>query len=99
RAEGRAAAGDVRLRLGPDHLVGLGGSLGPLDADRRRVPEVRADPVLPLERRLDDLLLDLAVQRDRDLVAGVVLADVDQRVLLGELVQGRAEAPGLLRAA
>ena len=37
------------------------------------------------QRRLDDLLLHLAVERDRQLVPDVVLAQVDQRVLLGEL--------------
>ena len=64
---------------------------GPLDADRRRLAEVGGDAVVALERRLDDLLLDLAVERDGDLVASVVLADVDERVLLGELGQRRPE--------
>ena len=45
------------------------------------------------QRRLDDLLLDLAVERDGDLLAGVVLPDVDQRVLLGELGERDAERP------
>ena len=61
-----------------------------------RLAEVRRDAVVALEGRLDDLLLDLAVERDRDLVAGVVLADVDERVLLGELGEGRAERALLL---
>ena len=34
---------------------------------------------------LDDLLLHLAVERDEDLLPHVVLTEVDQRVLLGEL--------------
>ena len=63
-----------------------------LDAHRRRLAEVGGDAVVALERRLDDLLLDLAVERDRDLVAVVVLADVDERVLLGELGERGAEA-------
>ena len=39
------------------------------------------------QRRLDDLLLHLAVERDEQLLPHVVLAQVDQRVLLGELGQ------------
>ena len=69
-----------------------------LDAHRRRLAEVGGDAVVALERRLDDLLLDLAVERDRDLVAVVVLADVDERVLLGELGERRAERALLARA-
>jgi hypothetical protein len=52
-----------------------------------------AMPYSRSERGLDDLLLDLAVERHRDLVAVVVLADVDERVLLGELVQAAARLP------
>ena len=40
-----------------------------LDADGGRLAEVGGDAVVALERRLDDLLLDLAVERDGDLVA------------------------------
>ncbi len=65
----RAAAGDVRLGLGADDLLGLADARRTLDADRRRLAEVGGDAVVALERRLDDLLLDLAVERDRDLVA------------------------------
>ncbi len=97
RAERRAPAGDVRLRLGRDDLLGLAYPRRPLDADGRRLAEVGSDAVVALERRLDDLLLDLAVQRDGDLVAVLVLADVDERVLLGELGEGRAERALLLR--
>ena len=69
---------------------------GPLDAHGGRLAEVGGDAVVALERRPDDLLLDLAVERDRDLVAVVVLADVDERILLGELGERRAEAARLL---
>ena len=72
------------------------GPSGTLDAHDGRLAEVRGDPVVAFERRLDDLLLDLPVQRHRDLVPMVVLADVDERVLLGELGEGRAEAAGLV---
>ena len=64
-----------------------------------RLAEVGGDAVVALERRLDDLLLDLPVERDRDLVARVVLADVDERVLLGELGQRRPERALLVRLA
>ena len=50
--------------------------------------EVDLDPVVARQGLADDLFLDLAVERDRDLVPLVVLVDVDERVLLGEL--GRA---------
>ena len=53
--------------------------------DDRRLAELCPDPVLVGERRLDHLPLHLAVERHRDLTSRVVLADVDQRVLLGEL--------------
>ena len=40
---------------------------------------------------LDDLLLHLAVERDEHLLPDVVLPEVDQRVLLGELGQGAVQ--------
>ena len=85
------------MGLRPDHLVGFADPRRALDADRRRLPEVGADAVVALERRLDDLLLDLPVERYGDLVPGVVLAHVDERILLGELGQGRPEGALLLR--
>ena len=63
----------------------------PLDADRRRLAERDLEAVLVRERRLDHLPLHLAVERDRDLRPRVVLADVDQRVLLGELPERDAQ--------
>ena len=50
-----------------------------------RLPERDVDAELVGQRGLDDLLLHLAVERDGDLLAHVVLPQVDQRVLLGEL--------------
>ena len=58
-----------------------------LDADRRRLAERDGDAELLGERRLDDLLLDLAVERDAPARRCVVVPDADQRVLLGELVE------------
>ena len=81
------------LRLGADDLLGLADARRALDAHDGRLAEVGGDAVVALERRLDDLLLDLAVERDRDLVAVVVLADVDERVLLGELASAARSEP------
>ena len=82
-----------------EDLDGLARADGPLDADRRRLAEVDADAVVGRQRRLDDLLLHLAVERHRDLVAGVVLSDDDEGVLLGELREGDAERPLVVRIA
>ena len=82
---------DVRLRPGRDDLLGLPHLAGALDADGRRLAELGGDAVVALERRPDDFLLDVAVERDGDLVTMVVLADVDERILLGELGEGRPE--------
>jgi len=61
------------------------GADGPFDAYRGGLPEADLDPVLGGQGGLYHLLLDLAVQGDVDLLADVVLADVDERVLLGDL--------------
>ena len=68
-----------------------------LDVDGRRPTELDGDAVVVFQRRLDDLLLHLAVERDRDLLGVVVLPDVDQRVLLGELRERDAERVRLVR--
>src|SRR5205085_9413207 len=59
----------------------------PLDADGRRLAEADLEPVVARERRLDDLLLYLAVERDGELAARVVLPEADERVLLGQLAE------------
>ena len=56
-----------------------------LDADRRRLAELDVDAEVGRQRLLDDLLLHLAVEREEKLLPDVVLPQVDQRVLLGEL--------------
>ena len=73
---GFAACRDLDRRAGAE---------GSLDADRRRLAEVDVDAEVGRQRRLDDLLLHLAVERDGTAPAGVVLPQVDQRVLFGEL--------------
>src|SRR5204862_2014114 len=72
-------------------LDGLTCADRPLDADRGRLTERDVDPEVIVERGLDDFLLDLAVERHGDLPAGVVLSDVDERVLLGKLRERYAE--------
>ena len=57
----------------------------PFDVDGRRLVERDLDTEVVRQRRLDDLLLHLAVERDGDLLPETVLPQVDQRVLLGEL--------------
>src|SRR5215211_7305534 len=58
---------------------------GPLDANRRRFTELDLEVVIVRQRRSDDLFLHLTVERDVQFLAYVVLSQVDQRVLLGEL--------------
>ena len=65
----------------------------PFDADRRALAEGDIDAEVGGQGRLDDLLLHLAVQRHGDLLAPFVLPQVDQRVLLGELVERDAQGP------
>src|SRR5205823_2455007 len=77
----------------------VAGSCRPLDVDRRRLAEVDLEAEVRRERRLDDLFLHLAVERDRDLLASVVLPDVDQRILLGELRQGDAKSCAIVAIA
>jgi hypothetical protein len=68
-------------------LDGLAGADRPLDADWGRLSEGDVDAVVAGEGGLDDLFLDLAVERNGDLVAAFVLPGVDQGVLLGELAE------------
>ena len=61
--------------------------------------KLTSQPEVGGQRGPDDLLLDLAEQRDGDLLADVVLPDVDQRILLGELGQRRAQRAAVVRIA
>ena len=86
-----------RCRISTASPVPTGRSMQIVVVSRKR--DVDAEVVR--QRRLDDLLLDLAVERDGDLLAGVVLPHVDQRVLLGELRERdaqRALVVGVARA-
>ena len=71
----------------------------PLDADRRDRSELDLDAVIGGERLRDDLALHLAVERQEQLLAGVVLAQVDERVLLGQLGQRGEERRLVARVA
>ena len=100
---GFVLSGELRPVMFVLVLARMTSSASPTPAGRsmhngRRLAEVGRDAVVALERRLDDLLLDLAVERHGDLVAMVVLADVDERVLLGELGERGAEASPAPRA-
>ena len=90
RIDTQTDRGEKRIRFRVEELECLPGADGTLDVDRRRFAERDLDSEVVCERRLDDLLLDVAVERDGDLIAGVVLPDVDQRILLGELRQRHA---------
>ena len=90
-----AAAGSMRIasvaRNGFSGACSISSAVpartGPFHADRRGAAEVGPQPVLGGQGGLDHLLLHLAVERDVDFLADVILADVDERVLLGELGQ------------
>jgi hypothetical protein len=82
---------EKRIRFRVEDLNRLAGADGPLDVERRRFAKCDIKAELVCQRRLDDLFLDLAIERDRELLAGVVLTDVDQRILLGELCERDAE--------
>ena len=75
-------AGDRRRR---ERSTAAPSAVRSLDADRRRRSELDLEAVVALQRLGDDLLLDLSVEREEQLLAGVVLAEVDEWVLLGEI--------------
>ena len=62
----------------------------PLDADGGGLPKGNPQTIVIGKSGLDDLLLYLAVQGQRDLGAGD--PHIDQRVLLGQLGQGLVQA-------
>src|SRR4030095_13785 len=70
---------------------GGAGADGPFDADGGGLAEANLQAEVVGQRRADDLLLDFAVELHRELLAQVVLAQVDQRVLLGQLGEGRVQ--------
>ena len=78
-----------------DELDGRAGADRPLDAQiGRRLAEADVEAELVGQRGLDDLLLHLPVQGHGGLLPDLVVPQVDQRVLLGEL--GECEMQGAL---
>ena len=64
RLDAQPDGGEERVGLLADDLDGRAGADRPLDADRRRLAEGDVDAEVVRQRRLDDLLLHLAVERD-----------------------------------
>ena len=62
-----------------------------------RLREPGADAVPLLEQCGDDFLLHLAVQAERGLALGLVEAQLDERVLVGQLAEGGEECGALGR--
>ena len=69
---------------GSELFDGCADAVGSLDADRRRRPEVDVESEVTRQCLGDDLLLDLSVERQVQLSAGIVLAQVDERILFRE---------------
>ena len=88
----QAGRGEERIGPGGDGLQCGPASYRTLDADRGRLPEGHLDAEVVGEGGLDDLLLDLAVEREGDLPPDRVLAERDQRVLFGQLGEGEVES-------
>ena len=75
----------------------LAGGDRSLDADRGGLAELGVEPELRGQRRLDDLLLHLAVERQAQLLPRLVLVQADQRVLVGELGERVVQRAAVLR--
>ena len=86
-------------RVGPavDDFQGRPGARQPLDVNHRRLAERHRQAEVAGQGGLDDFFLDFAVKRHGQLAGGVVLPDVDQRVLLGELAEGGPEPAPVAR--
>ena len=97
RFDPQADGGQERIRLGRDRLDRRTDADRAFDADCRGFAERRVHAEVIRERGLDDLLLYLAVERYGDLVPPVVLAEVDQRILFGELAQCRVQCCSVIR--
>ena len=85
RLDAEADRGEVPVALLPEQGDGAADPGGALDAQGGGGAEVHGDVVLEGERLLQHLLLHLAVERDVEVLAGLVDAQPDQRVLLGDL--------------
>src|SRR5215510_1331532 len=75
------------MAVGLQDLKGTRAAEGPLDVDHCRLAERGGDIEIVSERGLDYLFLDSAVERHVDLLPLVVLSQIDERVLFGELAK------------
>ncbi len=85
RLDAQAELRVERVRRSVQQLARLPDADRPFDADRPGLEEGDVEAVVAGERRLEHLLLHVAVDRDRQL--GAALPEPDQRVLLGELLE------------
>src|SRR2546430_7804068 len=75
------------MPVGLQDLKGTRAAEGPLDVDHRRLAERGGDIEIVSERGLYYLFLDSAVERHIDLLPLVVLSQIDDRILFGELAK------------
>src|SRR5450755_1752484 len=75
------------MAVGLQDLKGTRAAEGPLDVDHRCLAERGGDIEIVSERGLDYLLLDSAVERYIDFLPLVVLSQIDERILFGELAK------------
>src|SRR5262249_46401766 len=94
----QADGGLERVGFAVEDLNGLAEADRTLDTDARSFAERDVDAELSRQGRLDDLLLNHAIERNGDLAAGVVHPDVYQRVLLGQPRQGGSQRALITRA-
>ena len=97
RLHAQPDTGEIRVAVLPDQVPGGPGAHDALDAQGRRLREPGADAVPLLEQCGDDFLLHLAVQAERGLALGLVEAQLDERVLVGQLAEGGEECGALGR--
>jgi hypothetical protein len=99
RLDPQPDGGEERVRVRADDLGGGAGPDRPFDAQGGGLAERHLQAVVAGQGGLDDLLLDLAVQRHRQLPPAVVLAQADQRVLLVQLGERDPQGRLVARAA
>ena len=85
RLDAQPDSSEKRIGSFADHLDCGTGADRPFNADCCCLAERDVNAEFVRQRCLDNLLLHLTVERDGDFLANIVLPQVDQRVLLGEL--------------
>jgi hypothetical protein len=66
---------------------------GPLDADHRRIAEPDVEAVVARQRRLDDFLLHLAVERQGEFLSKIILAKAVKGSCSASCVSATYRAP------